>query len=87
MSKYEGVLDRIEDGQAVILVEDDKKDFLLPANRLPDSIHTGDQVEVTIDNGEVSEVQLIDSNSEKKTSLENRLEQLKKNSNSSFKKK
>lgn len=27
MSKYEGVLDRIEDGQAVILVEDDKRIF------------------------------------------------------------
>ncbi|MFC0013781.1 MULTISPECIES: DUF3006 domain-containing protein [Allobacillus] len=87
MSKYEGVLDRIEDGHAVILVEEDKKDFLLPANHLPDSIQTGSQVEVTIENGEVSDIKLIDTNADRKTSLENRLDQLKKNRNSSFKKK
>ncbi|MBR7554743.1 DUF3006 domain-containing protein [Allobacillus sp. GCM10007491] len=76
MSKYEGVLDRIEDGHAVILVEEDKKDFLLPANHLPDSIQTGSQVEVTIENGEVSDIKLIDTNADRKTSLENRLNKL-----------
>ena len=81
MSKYEGVLDRIEDGQAVILVEDDKKDFLLPANRLPDSVQTGSQVEVTIENGEVSDIMLIDTISERKTSLENRLSKLRSERN------
>ena len=81
MSKYEGVLDRIEDGQAVILVEDDKKDFLLPANRLPDSVQTGSQVEVTIENGEVSDIMLIDTNADRKTSLENRLSKLRSDRN------
>lgn len=81
MSKYEGVLDRIEDGQAVILVEDDKKDFLLPANRLPDSVQTGSQVEETIENGEVSDIMLIDTNADRKTSLENRLSKLRSERN------
>ena len=62
-------------------MEDDKKDFLLPANRLPDSVQTGSQVEVTIENGEVSDIMLIDTNADRKTSLENRLSKLRSERN------
>lgn len=53
----------------------------MPANRLPDSVQTGSQVEVTIENGEVSDIMLIDTNADRKTSLENRLSKLRSERN------
>ncbi|WP_096436632.1 DUF3006 domain-containing protein [Alteribacter populi] len=67
MGIKQAVLDRIEDGQwAVLLVEEGKKEVLLPVQKMPHNSKEGDWFQVTFVEETVSSV-VFDDVAKKKT--------------------
>ena len=58
MEKHEGVLDRIEDGKAVILVESIGKEFLIDESRLPEGSVEGMWFNLTIVADDIKEISI-----------------------------
>ncbi|AQY50669.1 hypothetical protein PWEIH_14279 [Listeria weihenstephanensis FSL R9-0317] len=72
------ILDRVEDGKAVFLLEPDHKEWLLPQKQLPIHIHEGDSVliegtTITLDK---------QTTAENKARIQAKLEQLRRRSQS-----
>lgn len=43
-----GILDKIYDNNAVIIIDDDERTVIIPLNYLPSNVSEGDIVEITI---------------------------------------
>ena len=51
MNGDRGVIDRIEDGVAVVLAGDDEQEFLVPVRDLPAGAGPGDWLAIIVENG------------------------------------
>lgn len=51
------VIDRIDEGIAVLLVGQSEEELHVPLNRLPPGVQAGDWLEVTIVNGQVKQAE------------------------------
>jgi hypothetical protein len=70
--KVQGVLDRIEDNKfGVILVEELKKEFVIPKEKLPKGINDGAWLSLVIDSND--EIQSIEINQEKTDQVQQRI--------------
>ncbi|MEK7874171.1 MAG: DUF3006 domain-containing protein, partial [Chloroflexota bacterium] len=49
------VIDRIDEGQAVLLVGDEERQVVVPLAKLPTGVAPGDWLKVTLDRGELVE--------------------------------
>ena len=49
------VIDRIDEGQAVLLVGDEERQIVAPLTKLPTGVAPGDWLKVTLDRGELVE--------------------------------
>ncbi|MFQ3319132.1 MAG: hypothetical protein ACI8UR_001477 [Natronomonas sp.] len=77
---YTGTVDRIEAGQAVLLVEAEGEtvaERLVPADELPEGVTEGTVCECTFDDGELAAIEpLPESTEERKARLRERFDRL-----------
>lgn len=87
--KVNGVLDRVEEGYGVILVEDFKKEYLIPIERLPNDVKVGTWFLVELEDDQVSHLVVDEGKTiEQKQIVNAQLERIKKRSTGSkFKRK
>ncbi|MBM7096261.1 MULTISPECIES: DUF3006 domain-containing protein [Alteribacter] len=87
MGKKQAVLDRIEDGQwAVLLVGEEEKEVILPIQKVPPKSKEGDWFIVTFVEDTVSSVVLDEEKTTSmQSSIQSKLQQLKKKKQSRYK--
>ena len=74
-----GVVDRISDGWAVILVGDEEDEHRLRENDLPEGVNEGSVVRVRFDGSDIEIVEVADDETdEKREEMRGRLSRLKK---------
>lgn len=85
-----GVLDRIENGYAIILIESNKEELIIPVNQLPAGSSAGTWFSISIENEQVTQLTIDQKTTLQKRQtaeqLRNKLNQLKKTSKYSRKK-
>ncbi|WP_026690827.1 DUF3006 domain-containing protein [Alteribacter aurantiacus] len=87
MGKKQAVLDRIEDGQwAVLLVGEEEREVILPVQKIPPKSKEGDWFIVTLVEDTISSVVLDEEKTKTmKTSIQSKMDLLKKKKGSKFK--
>ncbi|WP_035512514.1 DUF3006 domain-containing protein [Halalkalibacillus halophilus] len=85
MERKHGVIDRVEDNmKAVILIEEEEKELIVPSEQLPPEHKEGDWLVVTFENDRPTKYEInYEKTKEAKSSTADRLSRLRKKSSGS----
>lgn len=68
--KIKAVIDRIEDGKyAVLLLEPDEEELVIPLNQLPEGAEPGSWLELMMENGEIGSILLLTEETEQRKQI------------------
>jgi len=74
-----GVIDKISDGRAVILVSDKEEEYVISQNRLPMEVKEGDWLKIEFDGEEIGHIEFDGDQTRKmKDRIEKKMENLRK---------